>query len=158
MPDLLPLLLDTLIPPSDDRRMPGAGALGLAAAVRESVPDDALSAGLAALEGARFDALDTTERVALLRELEGSHPAFIPAVYRPTCMIYYQHPEVQAGLGVRPGPPHPKGYDLEPGNLDALERVRARGRLYREACGSPPPSQTGRPRGAFAGTPRGSVS
>ena len=133
MPDLLDLLLDTLIPPSDDGRMPGAGALGLAAAVRERAPDDELSAGLAALEGARFGALNGTERVALLRELETSRPAFIPAVYHPTCALYYQHPEVQAGLGMRPGPPHPKGYDLEPGNLDALERVRARGRLYREA-------------------------
>ena len=133
MPDLLAVLLDTLIPPSDDRRMPGAGALGLAAAVRESVGDDELSAGLAALEGARFDTLDLDERVAVLRELEGSQPAFVPAVYSPTCRLYYQHPEVQAGLGLRPGPPHPQGYDVESGNLEALERVRARGRLYREA-------------------------
>ena len=40
---------------------------------------------------------------------------------------------VLVGLGLEPRPPHPKGYELEPGNLDALERVRARGKLYREA-------------------------
>jgi hypothetical protein len=46
---------------------------------------------------------------------------------------YYQHPKALEGLGLEPRPPHPKGYDLEPGNLDALERVRARGKLWRDA-------------------------
>lgn len=132
MPELLDLLLDTLIPSSDDGRMPGAGGLGLAAAIRERVPADELSAGLAALEDARFHGRSASGRVALLRELETSRPAFVSAVYHATCVLYYQCPEVQAGLGMRPGPPHPEGYDLEPGNLDALERVRARGKLYRE--------------------------
>ena len=133
MPDLLDLLLDTLIPPSDDGRMPGAGSLGLADAVRAGVPEDELAAGLAALEAADFETLDATGRVACVRALEASHPAFVPAVYQSACLLYYQRPEVQAGLGMRPGPPHPEGYTLESGNLDALERVRARGPLYREA-------------------------
>jgi hypothetical protein len=68
----------------------------------------------------------------VLRELEVSEPGFVPGLVFQTYATYYQHPRVLEALGVDPRPPHPKGYDLEPGDLSALERVRARGRLYRE--------------------------
>lgn len=135
MNDLLGSILDTLIPPSDDGRMPGAGAIGLAAAVREQTLEsaDVLAAGLAAAEASGFAELDLEGRVAVLRELESTQPAFIPTLFFPTCTEYYRHPKVLVGLGLEPRPPHPKGYELESGNLDALERVRARGQLYRDA-------------------------
>ena len=68
-----------------------------------------------------------------VREIESTQPAFIPTLFVPTCIAYYQHPEVLIGLGLEPRPPHPKGYDLDPGNLEALERVRRRGKRYRDA-------------------------
>jgi hypothetical protein len=71
--------------------------------------------------------------VALLKQLEPTHPGFVPTLFFATCAAYYQHPKALVGLGLEPGPPHPKGYELESGNLDALERVRARGKLYRDA-------------------------
>lgn len=134
MTDLLDLILDTLIPPSRDGRMPGAGSLGLAAALREtsSAAGDVVSAGLAAAQARDFAALDPAGRVAALREIEAELPAFVATLYLPACAAYYQHPAAQAGLGLEARPPHPKGYELEPGNLDALERVRARGKLYRD--------------------------
>jgi hypothetical protein len=131
--DLLDLVLDTLIPESEDGRMPGAGMLGLAHAVREQTAQakDLIEAGLAAVEAAGFADLDLDGRVNALRELEASHPGFVPFLYMTLCVAYYQHPKVRVGLGLDAGPPYPKGYTLEPGNLDALERVRERGPLWR---------------------------
>jgi len=135
MTNLLSLILDTLIPPSADRRMPGAGALGLADAVRERArsSDSIVAAGLAAAEAKGFADLDAPAREEALRQIDGDHPGFIATLYAPTCIVYYEHPEVLVALGLDPGPPYPKGHTLESGHLAGLERVRARGRLYREA-------------------------
>lgn len=134
MDDLFDAILDTLIPPSPDGRMPGAGSLGLAEVVRVQVAgaNDLVSAGLEALATARFLDLDFQSRIEVLRELERSQPAFISTLYVPTCTAYYQHPDVWVGLGLEPRPPHPKGYELEAGDLEGLERVRARGKQYRD--------------------------
>ena len=131
----LDAILETLIPPSEDGRMPGAGSLGLADAVRAQAgaAGDLFAAGLAAAEAAGIAELDLPDRVAVLRELESTQPGFVPILYFPTCTAYYRHPQVLVGLGLEPRPPHPKGYELEPGNLEALERVRARGKRYRDA-------------------------
>ncbi len=133
--ELLVEILDTLIPPSEDGRMPGAGEIGLAAAVREQTQAsaDVIAAGLAAAEAGGFSSLDLAGRVALLRELEPSQPAFIATLLFPTFSEYYRHPQVLVGLGLEPRPPHPKGHELEAGNLEGLARVRARGKLYRDA-------------------------
>ena len=134
MNELLDAILDTLIPPSADGRLPGAGTLGLAPSIRErtSGADDVVAAGLAAAEATGFADLDLDDRVAVLRELEASQPAFLATLLFHTYTAYYQQPQVLVGLGLEPRPPHPKGYELERGNLAALERVRARGKLYRE--------------------------
>lgn len=139
--DTFDAILDTLIPPSDDGALPGAGALGLAPDIREkSAPvAELVERGLGAADArarergaTSFAALPLTDRADVLRELEVSEPGFVPGLVFHTYAIYYQHPRVLEALGVEPRPPHPKGYDLEPGDLSALERVRARGRLYRE--------------------------
>jgi hypothetical protein len=130
---LLDMILDTLIPASPDGAMPAAGSLGLADVVRAETAGarDIVSAGLAEAEERGFADRDLDGRIAVLREIESSHPAFVPTLLVPTCIAYYQHPDVLVGLGMEPRPPHPKGYELESGNLDALERVRGRGPLYR---------------------------
>lgn len=135
MNDLLTAILDTLIPKSSDGLMPGAGSLGLADAVREKTTAAAgvLAEGLTAAEARGFVDLDAPGRVAALREIEADLPAFIPTLYIPTCIAYYQHPDVRVGLGLPSHPPHPKGFDLEPGDLANLDRVRQRGKLYRDA-------------------------
>ncbi len=132
---LLNAVLDTLIPPSQDGRMPGAGSLGLADSIREqtSAANDVVAAGLTALEASGFVELDLPAREAMLRGLEETQPGFVTTLYVPTCTTYYQHPEALAGLGLEPGPPFPRGYELELGNLEALDRVRARRKIYRDA-------------------------
>ena len=135
MNDLLNLILDTLIPASEDGRMPSAGSLGLADTIWEQTVDvrEGVEAGLHAVQTAGFEELDLEGRVDLLRQMGSTHPAFVESLYVPTCTAYYQHPKVMLALGLEGRPPYPKGYDLEPGNLDGLEKVRARGKLYREA-------------------------
>lgn len=134
---LLDQILDTLIPASPDGRMPAAGALGLADVVRAETAGarDVVAAGLAALEERGFGELDEAGRIEALRAVEADQPEFVRTLLVPTCIAYYQHPDVLEGLGLEPRPPHPKGFELEPGDLAALDRVRRRGAIYRDDTG-----------------------
>jgi len=137
-------VLDALVPPSADGRLPGAGELGVLGRIEDamhSTPElaDAIRAGLAGLDAlARgraaegFAGLVASEREALLRELAEQQPGFLSGLLFHTLAAYYQHPRVLAGLGLEPRPPFPKGYEMEPGDLDGLlAPVRLRAPLYR---------------------------
>ncbi len=135
-------VLDAIIPPSADGRMPGAGEIGLGRVIAEKAPDlqPLVVAGLAALDeqargaGAEgFAALDPAARREALETLSVREPAFLPGLIFQTYVAYYQHPRVVEALGLEARPPHPLGYDLEPGDLSGLEAVRARNTLYRPA-------------------------
>jgi hypothetical protein len=140
----LAAVLDAVVPPSVDGRLPGAGSLGLAGAIEGAArrsPDlgAAIRAGLAALETLAsrrgpggFEALPAPEREAALRELASEQPGFLPGLLFQTYAAYYQHPRVLAGLGLEPRPPHPKGYEMEDGDLALLDAVRSRPALYRK--------------------------
>jgi hypothetical protein len=47
-------------------------------------------------------------------------------------VAYYQAPRVVEALGLEARPPHPKGYEVELGDLTLLDEVRRRGKLYRD--------------------------
>lgn len=121
-PDLAPVLdavLDTLIPASEDGRMPGAGTLGCAGRVWElcaTLPGvrELVAEGLRELEtasrksfGRTFRELDVDRREQLLAQ-EG----FVFPLLIQTYVAYYQHPVVLVALGLEPRPPHPGGYQL----------------------------------------------
>lgn len=139
----LTAVLDRIIPPSEDGRLPGAGALGLVAALEEGLGAmlpftarglDALDA-LARERGARgFPALSEGDRTEVMNAHAAADPGFLPGLVFQVYSAYYQHPRVLSGLGLEPRPPHPKGYALEQPDLDALlAPVRARQKLYRDA-------------------------
>jgi hypothetical protein len=139
----LALVLDELIPPTEDGRMPGAGALGLedhiaaalhaAPALREML-DQSLAA-LADLGRRRnpqgLDALSVDERSAVLSELAASEYAVTPVLALHAYSGYYQHPRVLAALGLDARAPHPAGYAIAPNDLSLLDPVRRRPELYR---------------------------
>ena len=140
----LAAVLDALLPPSGDGRMPGAGALGLAARIEAIAAGSpllagALREGLASLDAsargrgaAGFAALDAGAREGLLRTVAEEQPGFVPGLLFHLLGAYYQHPRVLEGLGLEARPPFPKGYAMEPSDLDALlEPVRRRGALHR---------------------------
>jgi Gluconate 2-dehydrogenase subunit 3 len=144
--ELLAAVLDEIIPPSADGRLPGAGALGLASHVERAATGmpglaEAISAGLSALDRiARgrspggFVALGGPERGAALADLAASDQAFLPTLTFLAYVAYYQSPQVVSALGLEPRPPHPKGYEMaEAEDPTLLEPVRARPRMYRDA-------------------------
>ena len=134
---LLDAFLDTLIPPSDE--MPGAGSLGLAAALRQQIGSNpAFAAPVCTALGALRDA-------ALARD-PGGLPALSPeareevfAALLPQQPVlgmfqmfvftnYYQHPIALKGLGLPGGAPFPNGYKIEPTDASLLAKLTARQR------------------------------
>ena len=143
-PRTLTALLDTIIPPSADGRLPGAGAAGLAAYLDEAVrkaPDlgPVLEQGLADLDrlarergGGDFASLDAAVRAETLEALSSRQPGFLPTLSFHVYAGYYQSPRVAEVLGTRPAP-FPDGYEVEPNDLSLLDPVRERAPLYRGA-------------------------
>jgi hypothetical protein len=141
----LACVLDELIPPAPERRLPGAGEIGLTAHMERLAAElpafrAALLPGLAALaelaqqRGAPgFAALRAEERLAALSELAASQPAFVPNLVFQTYVAYYREGPVLEALGLEARPPHPKGHQLAPLDPARLDAVRARPPLYRKA-------------------------
>lgn len=138
-------VLDLLIPPSGDGRLPGAGEAGVAARIAATAGRDeglaaAVAAGLAALDGdartrgaAGFLALAAADRLAALHAIGPAQPGFLPNLLFHTYAGYYQEGRVLEGLGLEARPPFPKGFAMEPFDVARLARVRSRGKLYRDA-------------------------
>jgi hypothetical protein len=142
---LLASILDELVPPSSDGRLPGAGALGVGDFIDrelEGRPEIApfFEFALSSIEELAqrrdtggFVASSRQDRVEVLREFEASQPDLFGAIVMFTYAGYYSQRRISELLGLRPHP-QPDGYDLEAGDLDALLKpVRQRpGKLYRE--------------------------
>lgn len=137
-------LLDAIIPPDPERALPGAGEIGVADYLARIVSETAglapmLIAGLDAADAAAkergaesFAALEAQPRAEVLQGLDATAPGVVPSLLFHGYTAYYQDGRVMEALGLEPRPPHPKGYEMEPGDLSLLERVRERGKLYRE--------------------------
>lgn len=136
-------VLNQVIPPALDGRLPGAGDLGLASEIARAIAANPfllsiLTRALGALDdGATragapcFAALDPQEKDRILKEVVDAEPDFVPALLFPTYVAYYQHPRVLSGLGEEPRAPFPEGYRLPPFDESLLTPVRARGPLLR---------------------------
>jgi len=143
--DVLRALLDEVIPPSSDGRLPGAGALDLIGHVARTVRQTPMLApvveyglsAIAELAGTRspdgWAALSRAERAALLAEFAAGDQLFMPALLFLAYSGYYQHPRVVEALGLEARPPHPKGYAMEAFDTTLLDAVRRRGKIYRDA-------------------------
>ena len=142
--ETLARVLDLLIPPSTDGRLPGAGELGLSCYVEELLaktpaPRPLVAQGLAALEaaasdrGARgFAELPRHAQRALLDAHAKTAPAFAPTLLFQVMTGYYREPRVLAALGLENRPPFPKGHAVEESDFSLLDAVRRREKLYRE--------------------------
>lgn len=136
---LLASVLDEIIPPSADGRLPGAGQLGMARYIDEALkktPDlrsmivqglsdlDALAHSRKAMD---FTALVQEDKVQLLNE-----QGFVLPLAFQTYIAYYQQTRVVEALGLEARAPHPEGYHLPPNDLSLLDPVRQRHKGYRE--------------------------
>lgn len=136
---VLTSVLDEIIPPSDDGRLPGAGQIGLAQYIDEvlqKTPElrSMIAQGLSDLDNqARsrnapsFAALSKEGKLQLLNEW-----GFVLPLTLHTFTGYYQHARVVEALGLEARAPHPTGYEMEPNDLSLLDAVRRRPKLYRE--------------------------
>ena len=141
--ELVTQVLDRIVPRHD--RLPGAGELGVATYVDGVIGKSAalkrlFSVGLRAIEershdskGEGFSELSDVEKDAVLRQVESDIPDFFEKLVQHAYTGYYIRPEVIELLGLEARPPQPQGYEVAPGDLSALDNVRKRGRMYREA-------------------------
>lgn len=136
----LACVLDTLLPPTPDGRVPGAGALGLGESLAAKADlAEVIRVGLIGLDrlarergASDFASVAPEQRAELLEALAATDPGFVPALVFHGYVAYYQHPQVVEALGLEARPPHPAGYPIEPWDQGLLEPVRGRTRLFRE--------------------------
>jgi len=138
----LDIVLNLIVPPSADGRMPGAAEVGVPAYLFAEAPDalPVLRRELQELELRSrerfvrgFADLAQAERHSMIGELRAQQPSFMSRLAMETLACYYQHDRVLAGLGREARPPYPKGYQVAQGDLSLLDPVRARGKIYRDA-------------------------
>lgn len=131
-------VLDILIPPSGDGRIPGAGELGIANDLTAAVATDPdgsarLEELLSHLEepGSQYPLEEAVARV------ESQLPTAFQYLLALTYAAYYGRADVRPHFGVSEKPVHPHGYDVAPEPADFIDQltapVRSRGRCYREA-------------------------
>ena len=135
-------VLDRLIPST--ARLPAAGALGVADYIdrvlagstdlRRAILDVVLQIDATAgrEHSTAFSELEGGRQDAVLGRVEASEPANFQALLRQAYNGYYSDPTVITGLGLEARPPQPAGYELEAGDLTPLEKVKRRGRVYRD--------------------------
>ncbi len=136
--DLLTTVLDLLIPPRADGRLPGAGALCLADVVAADLQADprsgplveagltALAAAAVELNPAGFASLDSDDALALLQAQLQAHPALVPGLTYHLYLRYYQHPTVLAGLDQPARAPFPDGFEVEETDPELLALLATR--------------------------------
>jgi len=134
---LLVELLDAVVPPSADGRLPGAGQLDLVEHIARTVRETPMlrpvveygMAALAELAAKRADA----DLGAVLADFAATDQFFMPAFLFLVYSTYYQHPRVLEALGLEARPPHPKGHEMEPIDLTLLDPVRRRDGMFRKS-------------------------
>lgn len=138
---LLKAILNRVIPP--DGAMPGAGDLGAVEAI-ETALSGAPAARRLFLDGLaevqlvawrttdqEFVALGASEQDAILKAVETARSDFFAQLVHHAYRAYYVHPTVVRALGLDPRPPQPLGHSLPSFDPALLDRVRARGPIYR---------------------------
>lgn len=126
-------LLDTLIPPTADGTMPGAGTLGLESALAAVVEADArsgaaISEGLAAIRATGdFASLSPADRVSRIEAQAAAQPALLPSLLRHLYQLYYQDIRVLLAIGEPGRAPFPEGFEIEQIDPDLLAIIEARG-------------------------------
>ncbi|HLZ07606.1 MAG TPA: gluconate 2-dehydrogenase subunit 3 family protein [Chloroflexota bacterium] len=139
--DLLTAILNRIIPAEGD--LLGAGDLGLVDFVEKSVSSRSESRrlfldGITEVEVAAwhqgastFRALEIDRQDEVLRQVEASRPEFFNLLVERTYQGYYVDPRVLTALGHDPRPPQPRGHELPAFDASVLDRVRARGPIFR---------------------------
>ena len=125
-------LLDTLLPASEDGRMPSAATLDFPSYLERQAPDfePRLAAILAQFED-DFAERPLAARVERLQDYARSEAAAFQALLLRVYDCYYQNAQVRELIGCRAAPLFPNSVDLPAGDFGSLAAVQARGKGYR---------------------------
>jgi len=122
----LDALLDTLLPASEDGRMPSAAETGFNDYLRTqgaaAIP--MLRTMLQALD-ADFANANLPQRCAQVEAWSQANPELFAGVLTHVYDCYYQHDRVRAALGMVQGAVFPQGNEVTPGDLSLLDPVIA---------------------------------
>lgn len=123
---LLAALLDTLIPASDDGRMPAASETGFDAYLVTQA-EGFLPELVTMLEhfDASFPDLPLAERCEDVTRFSTANPADFRNLLTRVYDCYYQNDRVRLEIGVVTGAPFPQGNEVMPGDLSLLDPVIA---------------------------------
>ena len=131
-------LLGHMIPASREYGVPGADDEAIFADVlttartQASHVQHALQA-LDALADGSFADLDAARQLAVAETFRAQQPALAGLLAAITVQCYYRDDRVMRSLDMEPRPPHPRGFEVEPGDWSLLDPVRLRPKLYRDA-------------------------
>ena len=135
-------LADMIVPPSDVYGVPGAGDEDIAKNVIKDADGGrklpkliealgTLNAMAEDAEGSAFPALDEDRRESVALAFRAAHPAAANVAELLVTQCYYRDDRVVVSLGIDPRPPHPKGYEVDPGDWSMLDQVRKRQPFHR---------------------------
>lgn len=135
----LNVLLNLIIPPSEDGKMPGAADVGFFAYMHNEDLYLWIREGLLSIVeeshniyGTEFSVLSGAEQTQLIDRLRRKLFRFLSRLATQVMICYYQNDHVLEALGLEARPPFPHGYLVEDGDLTLLEAVYERGKIYRE--------------------------
>lgn len=129
---VLSALLDTLVPASEDGRMPSAADVDFEEYLRtqaeEFVPG--LKSVLHHFDS-EFPDLSISERSERVSGFSASNPALFQGLLTRVYDCYYQNDQVRARIGVVTGAPFPQGNQITPGDLSLLDPVIEQSKRHR---------------------------
>ncbi len=134
----LRLIAGMMIPASAKYDVPGADDDTIFADITRSLGRDAALVKQAlthlhTLSGGPFAALDEGQRTAIATDFRKTGGLALMRLINIILQCYYRDDRVMRSLGMEPRPPFPKGFDVEQGDWSMLEKVRQRGKIWRDA-------------------------
>ncbi len=134
----LRIIVSHIIPASAAHDMPGADDELIFADIRYAArrEEPAIREAVATVDrmtGGRLAELSRSEQAELLARFRSQHPLLARSCEIVTARCYYRDDRVMRAIGMEVRPPFPLGFKVEPGELDLLEPVRKRGKIYRDA-------------------------
>lgn len=125
-------LLETILPGSENGRMPSAAELDFTGYLSTDAPEFArILPGILDQLDAGFADLPLSERVAAVEVFADSDPKTFDDLLFRIYACYYQDDHVRRLIGSEPGPPFPRGNTIPAGDLSSLDRVVERSGGYR---------------------------
>ena len=136
---ILSLLLDQIIPPSGDGRMPGASTVDVFDYLESENLFDWIKEGLNWIDEEShnkheqdYSALTIAMQSHIITTMRSEHFRYFSRLANRVIECYYQHDHVLKAIGLEPRSPFPGGYSIKDGDLTLLEPVVLRGKLYRD--------------------------